>query len=302
MKSIPQITIGIPAYNEGQNLIYLLHDIQKQKQTDWVLDNIIVALDGSNDNSAQLLSEQHIKDLVVLDDSNRKGKAQRLNEIIEKSESDILVLLDADTKIIDPSFISKLVYPLINEKVDLSSPALIPIKAKTFVEKTLECSMSMKNYIFDTYKNGDNVFTCHGPARAFSKKLYINLRFPLSTGDDAYSYMFCKKNKYSYKYVSDTAIYFRGTTTIKEHTSQSLRFFDSIKQMSKIFGIKFVVQNYYLPINLILKSVIINLLKSPIYMTAYIPLVIFTFSKSLMIKRNIKPNLWMTAKSSKTLR
>lgn len=302
MKIIPKINIGIPAYNEGQNLIYLLQDIQKQNHSDWVLDNIIIALDGSNDNSSQLLSDLHMENLIVINDANRKGKAQRLNEIIEKSESEILVLLDADTKISDPLFISKLVYPLINKKVDLTSPSLIPIKAKTFVEKTLESSMSMKNYIFDTYKNGDNVFTCHGPARAFSKKLYKNLRFPLSTGDDAYSYLFCKKNQYSYKYVSDTAIYFRGTTTIKEHTSQSLRFFDSIKQMSKIFGIKFVVQNYYLPINLILKSAIIHLLKNPIYMSAYIPLVLFTFSKSLLIKRNKKPNLWMTAKSSKTLR
>src|SRR5215467_15696009 len=92
------VTIAIPAHNESQNIYDLLTNLVHQRQYTFVLDNIFVVCDGCTDNTVELARQlsNHYPVIKVLDDSLRKGKSQRLNEIYQQNKSDIIITLDGD--------------------------------------------------------------------------------------------------------------------------------------------------------------------------------------------------------------
>ncbi|RLC37977.1 glycosyl transferase family 2, partial [Candidatus Falkowbacteria bacterium] len=76
------VTVGIPAYNEADNIAYLLKDLLGQKQADFKLERIIVISDGSSDNTAEIAQKSGNKIIKVINGRIRKGVAMRLNQII----------------------------------------------------------------------------------------------------------------------------------------------------------------------------------------------------------------------------
>src|ERR1035437_9926602 len=93
-----KLSVGIPAYNEEQNIGYLINSILKQTQNAYVLEKIIVISDGSTDSTDLTVHEivNNDKRVLLVADKKRKGKAQRLNELFIMNKSDILIILDAD--------------------------------------------------------------------------------------------------------------------------------------------------------------------------------------------------------------
>ena len=87
------VTIIIPNYNEGNKLLRAVTSVQKQtyKQIE-----IIVADDGSTDNSISLVKEKNIKNLKVLllDHSGHPNFPR--NEAIKISNGEYIGFLDAD--------------------------------------------------------------------------------------------------------------------------------------------------------------------------------------------------------------
>ena len=64
---------------------------------DFILEKVIVVSDGSTDgtvSAAQSIADTRIE---VINRKEREGKAIRQNEICQMAESDVLVILDADT-------------------------------------------------------------------------------------------------------------------------------------------------------------------------------------------------------------
>lgn len=293
------VTVGIPAFNEEANIGFLLQDLLKQREENFHLRQIIIYSDGSTDRTVEIVRSILDKRIIVIENKKRKGPAVGQNEIFKKANTDALVLLNADIKIRDPYFIEKLIQPIREKKADLSSPKPKELQARNMFEEIIFISMKLKTYIFEHYRNGNNIYTCHGQARAFSKKLYKSITFTISVGEDAYSYFFCKTHNFRYAYVKQAQILYKLPDNMQDHQKQSVRFFQSQRELADIFGKDYVNSEYQLPKSLILQGIMHTFLTYPLQTAGYAALVIYMKIKAAFFGE--PRNIWEISKSSKSL-
>lgn len=109
-----KIFILIPAFNEGTVIQDVIKGIKKEG-----FDNIIVADDGSNDNTYQKAKE--IEGITVLRHKINRGKGAATKTGIEAAKllgADIIVTIDGDGQH-DPEDIKNLINPIIKENFDV---------------------------------------------------------------------------------------------------------------------------------------------------------------------------------------
>lgn len=298
----PTVTLGIPAYNEEKNISYLLKQLQKQIEESYHLEKIIIVSDGSSDKTAENAKNFHNARISVIDRKERLGLASSQNEILETATSDILILLNADIHITDSYFIEHLIQPIIEKKADLVTPEFKQLLPSTFFERILYRSNEFKTSVYEEFRNGKNVYTCCGPARAFSKRLYTKLRFKDSANEDAYSYIYAILNGYKYSHIHDTAVYFKLPSNLSDHKKQSTRFFYSKNKLIEEFGTENIKKNYNIPMPVIANIVRKYLLKYPLEISIYAGILSFTWFMSQFNKKKQNLNIWESAKSSKLLK
>jgi glycosyltransferase involved in cell wall biosynthesis len=296
------LTIGIPAFNEEANIGYLLEDLSEQKVTLVKLVEIIIVSDGSTDNTVQLARQvklpKNIK-LMVVQHKVRKGRAERQNEIMKMSQSDILVLLDADVLLRKSNFIDQLIKPIITHQSELTSARVREIEEESYFGKVLQASMDFKRSMFEKVNKGNNLYTCHGRARAFAKVLYKNITFRESIGEDAYSYLYAVSCGFTYQFVKSAEVFYKLPGTFADHEKQSVRFYNTQKMFEKEFGKDFVSKEDYLSTGFIIKNLARALFKNP-YLGVYF--VVASYLKLKSIFNNNFTNEWAISASSKSVR
>jgi cellulose synthase/poly-beta-1,6-N-acetylglucosamine synthase-like glycosyltransferase len=206
------------------------------------------------------------KRIHFIRNDKRRGLAAVQNTILARTATDVLVLLQGDIRLGAPDAISEMIKPILENNADLVVPASRELKPKTFFEQILFASCVMKTRIYENYNNGENIYTCRGIARAFSKKMYQSIHFPTSVGEDAYSYLYCLKKKMKYGFTKKAKVYYRLPNNVKDHLKQSLRFFNSQQLLYKTFKEDFVKKEYSLPKQLLLQSFFQSLMQSPLEM------------------------------------
>lgn len=111
MKSL---SVGIPVFNEEQNIAQLLVSIAEQDSKTFNLQEIIVYDDGSKDGTLRELrnlkaaSDYFKRKLTIKLSSQNRGKAHGLNVIFKHFKSDYLVLVDSDLILADKLILSSL--------------------------------------------------------------------------------------------------------------------------------------------------------------------------------------------------
>lgn len=108
------VSVIIPAYNEE---MVIKDAIERVLMTRNAKYEIIIANDGSKDNSAKIVTDNFGNNpLVTLLNLENGGKAVALNKAIKLAKGEIIIALDADTQF-EPDTISKLVRWFKDEKV-----------------------------------------------------------------------------------------------------------------------------------------------------------------------------------------
>jgi len=262
-------------YNEDRNILRLLKEVRLQKKDNFILEKIIISSDGSTDTSVAKIHGLADTAIEVLENKDRKGVARGINQIMEAAESELVILLNADIAIHDEQCFSKLVSLYQETKADLISPQIKPIKAKKIFEKAMNLSFQTVSDLSKSIKNGQNVYTCYGPARVFSKRLYKKMHVTKSIGEDAFSYFFCIKNGFRFLHTTCTTVFFRSPTTVQDYKKQTLRFSQSKKIMASEFGSDLVEKEYAIPARLNLQLAVKTLSKHPILFLYYFGVLIY---------------------------
>ncbi len=91
-----RITIGIPSYNERQNIVNLLRAIEAQHIP---ISEVLISDDSSDDTPTLVrnFAQHSILDIQLFHHDARRGAAAAWNEIVKKAKGDVIVLYDADT-------------------------------------------------------------------------------------------------------------------------------------------------------------------------------------------------------------
>jgi glycosyltransferase involved in cell wall biosynthesis len=294
-----KITIGIPAFNEEANIKRLLLSLLEQSYKRTELEKIIVYSDGSTDKTIREAESIKSDKIVLIKSASRLGQANAQNRIFEKSNSEILVLLNADIAIKDKNFIEKLASPIMeSENIGLTSPLVFPVKPETFFEKAIAQSHTEKNRLFKEI-GSDNIYLCHGRARAFSKRLYKKFKFPKVVAEDAYSYLICNELGLKFAFVSGTKIFFRSPQNINDHIKQSSRFSKGIGELEKFFNRDLIQKSFNIPVKKYIKFLFRFFVSSPSTAVIYVIVMIYTkvFSK---FSPRISP-IWSVSATSKKI-
>lgn len=268
---IKSLAIGIPAFNEEYFLPELLKAVMSQKISSAVLQEVIVLSDASTDETDRIVRQLRKTDarISLLRSDTRIGKGLMLNAFFTKTAADIAVVLDADITLQDNNTIEQLIQPIAVNTVDLTSAIVQPLSSKNWIQKVLAASMKLKEQVFLDWNNGDNIYTCHGRARAFSKRFYQKVRFIDSIGEDAYSYLVCKKLNMKYQLATNAQVFFELPKTFKDHAKQSIRFSHSQVSYVDQFDPDFIQAQYSLPKNLFFAKLLESLKTQPLEIISY---------------------------------
>jgi len=97
------VSVVIPAYNEEKNIAKCVESINNSKYPKSKLE-IVVVDDGSTDKTVDICKSLGVKVLK----QNHKGKVAALNNGINKSVNDFIIIMDADTTV-DPFSIKEII-------------------------------------------------------------------------------------------------------------------------------------------------------------------------------------------------
>ncbi len=294
MKSVPSVSIGIPAYNEAANIKQLLELILSQKETNFTLEKIFILSDGSTDATAKEVATLKDKRIIFKDDKKRLGKTVRLNQIFQLNTSDVLVLLDADVIFKDALLFSKLLKKVDFQKIGIAAINARSLPAHTFFEHSLETSVDLSRKIAQSWNNGDNYLSFKGCFLALSKAYAKTIQMPKKlTNNDAYLYFDAKQKGFGAAYVKDCAVYYKSPFTLSDHIKQSSRFQASKQELGKYFSKD--VLSYSPPRKIVVKCVSESFVTNPLYFISYLGI----HALSKLRKEQVTDPTWNIAGSTK---
>lgn len=139
------ISIIIPTLNEEDFLPGLLRSIKKQTFKDFEL---IVADAGSKDKTVEIAKKYGC--LVVGGGRPAKGR----NEGAKLAKGDLLLFLDADTKLPSKNFLKKILKEFKERKLDIASGFVQPMgESRFFSPKTVKFAFDFVNYFIQFNEN-----------------------------------------------------------------------------------------------------------------------------------------------------
>ena len=275
MNQRPSISIGIPAYNEARNIRELLMVLLEQNQGNFTFEEIIVVCDGCDDETAALARSVAHPLIKVIENTDRRGQQARQNDIVKSYRGDVLVLLEADTLPAQSDTLEKLVAPFLSP--DMSAPVSMVvgssynIEPASFFERVLYFGSYLKRGIFAEWKDGLNIYVCHGHSgRALSRSFTEKLSWPSDVPEDAYLYMWLKQCRLTMQRVSGASFYSRNVTTLSDRKKQVEKYLSGKKALEKYFDRRTLGREYTIPGLLIAKHILFAFLHTPFWTGAYL--------------------------------
>lgn len=262
-----KISIGIPLFNEGKSIHQLLISLLQQQHVS--IKEIILATDGSTDNTILEIKKVFDKRIKMINGNKRMGKAYRMQQIISVFSGDVLVFLDGDIQIKDNEMFSEILkkYPM--NTVSLIGVRSVPEKTGTLFQRFLLASMTFQDYIKRTWKHGDNYLAFKGNMLFLEKTFGKSITFPENlVNDDAYIYFLAKVKKLRSVYAHMYTVWYTLPSRFEDHVKQSARFSSSKKELMKYFSNEII--DYTFPKKIMITSFLKTLIKEHIYFIGYI--------------------------------
>lgn len=295
----PTVTIGIPAYNEQENIVFLITSLLSQELKQVTLQEIIVVSDGSTDTTVDIVTSLRNNKIKIVDRKNRRGLNQTLNEIVKSATGDILVIINADVLPENSAFIERLIKQMLKDRnIGIVGANTASLPSRSLFERIIANSHHFKQFLY-TRMNNNNIYLCHGRARAFSKDIYSRIVWPDNCPEDAYSYFFCKQQGYRFIFNRTATVLFRCPSNLQGHIKQSNRFRFGKYTLSRYFSEEVIQRNYKIPFNLLLRSLLYFTMRNPFSMPAF--LMITAYIRFLKTERPSHYSKYSIAYSSKNL-
>lgn len=295
------VSVGIPAYNEEANIWHLLDSLLCQKLRQNIkLQEIIVISDGSMDKTVELVRSIKDRRIKIFEHSKRSGLYKTQNEIVNLARSDILVILDADVLPHSNRFLEAIIDPIVKDhQVGLVGAETTSAHPRGFIEQIFADSHELKKDIYKKINRGQNLYLCHGRARAFSRNFFSQIRWPKDCPEDAFSYLLCIQKGFKFIFTPKAKVIFRSPSVVSEHAEKSNRFISGKKQIAIHFPPQLLKSQYHIPFPLVLKSIGKFLFKTPITTIGY--LLILLYIRLFKHQLQSHYSMWGIASTSKRI-
>jgi len=242
-----KISVGIPAFNEEANIKNVLEELLMQKETGFILKEILVVSDGSTDTTVEKVKEVRDKRIRIIKQPIRQGKSAAIDKILKNFDADFLILADADIHLADRQILEKFVTQTDFTKVGIVAPKFLPFKGRTIFEKALFYSVEMQNEIKAKWNDGNNYLSAKGCFLGLSRTFAKSVSMPTGlTNDDAFLFFKARALGLSTRYIENAVVFYKLPATFADHVFQSSRFQISHHELKNFFG-KNLKKEYKIP-------------------------------------------------------
>lgn len=301
-KKLPTLSIGIPAYNEEENIEKLIISIFKQTHIYFDLKSVIIISDGSTDRTNSIIRKfkKIFSEIKIVERTERLGKANALNLIYKLSNSDFLLTIDADVVFLGFSNLDAMIREMVNNpSLRMVGPLHIPTSTKFFFGNLSRFSYLIFRDAALKIDEGNNFYSSM-TSQVLKKILYKSFYYPPGTvSDQCYVYAVAIKNgKKGFKLVKDAKVVFGVAQTFHDWRVLSTRSVVGDKaDIIKHFGRK-VLKDYSMSRKLYILSLIKYFFINPIYAVGAVLMNIY-IRKFPYRKRHYKRGLWEMVTTSK---
>ena len=297
-----KVTIGIPAYNEEQNIENVLLSLMQQKTNTISLEKIIVNSDSSSDKTNAIVKRLNKKypAITLIENKDRKGKYFRVNQLFHTSKSEVLVILDADIALKGENFLETLVTSLVKDKKSVMTAAHVEfIRPKEFFAKVIHATFVFGDFMRLSVPGYDIAANFHGAATAYKKSFIQKVNIPTNLSDPhIYIYYMARKVK-GFRYCSEAVILQNPPLTMKDIKQLMQRSIGKEdKELERIFGKEMLQNANIIPV----KAKIIGLIKCFLWQPFYTPLAVimnYYFAKFARPEKVDKSPIWEINASTK---
>ena len=216
-----KVTIGIPTFNEEQNILSFLRSLEANTSNNYIISEVIIS-DDSSDNTPKIIDEftkSSSMNVRFIHHHERRGTAAAWNEIFEESTGDIIILYDADI-ILGQNCTHELASK-IQGKVGMCASNQKPIQVRGLLGRA---SFFISKWLESIRNRGLSQYTVMG--RALS--IYSDLAKKISIPKDIIAidlYLQCKVIEHGFDifYNENALIYFYPANNMSDFISQVLR-------------------------------------------------------------------------------
>lgn len=271
------VTIGIPAYNEEQNIGNLLNSVFVQKFKNLTISEIIIVSDNCSDETNEIIKSIKDSRITLVTNSLRKGQVSAQNYIFKVAKTDGVVLLEADTVLGNDKYLENLIGVALRKKVGLVQGYPQPLGKNNIISKTLFTQESL--YHLYNFKDSKlkKTFTSGRGGRLFTKAVYKSLVWPLNVPEDTYALLWCKQNNILvdcsktafalYRCPENVSDYIKERQKIKSGQSALTKYFN--KELIEMVYLRDFIKNFQMSLS--------YLINCPLYFFIYLFLKISTF-------------------------
>jgi glycosyltransferase involved in cell wall biosynthesis len=289
-----KITIGIPTFNEENNITNFVESLKKQDMNPNAIEKILF-IDDSNDNTPNLInrlkSENPNLRIELHHNNKRMGAGNAWNTIFKKADGEVIVLLDADIEL-EKNCIRNL-SDKVNETTGLCASNTVPIiqknnrysKASAFIAFWLRSLRLIKI----------TKYTTMGRALALYSKDVRDIEIPTDIiAIDLYIQCKILEKRKNVVYNDEAIVYFKTPLTKTDFLSQVTRAIIGHRQIKKH------IKNLSLevPFTTLLKEFLVKSIKHPGYSWALICCYTMLPYNYFRSKEKVS-YLWETAESTK---
>jgi glycosyltransferase involved in cell wall biosynthesis len=245
-----EVDIVIAAYNEQLCISDILQDVVSSSQSDWFqVQNIYVVSDASTDQTDDIVRRCSQSDdrVQLIRKPGIKGNNDSINRVIRLTNSDALVMLDADVRA-NENVLRYMVQPIYKGQAALVGANVIPAHPGAVLNPARRARH------FDGILEGEirrikpiSYWSFYGRALAMSRDLYQNLVLPDSHADDLFIYYFSRKKGYKLARAEDAVVYFEAPNSIGDFVDQYSRFMYHTEKARERFGAELVDNDMKVP-------------------------------------------------------
>lgn len=265
------VSIGIPAYNEEANIGHLLSALLRQKEENFTLKEIIVVSDGSTDKTESIVRSFNDPRVHLIVNESRKGQVGAQNMIFTIAESDVVIILEADTVPQEINYLAQIVKPIFtNDKTGLVQGNSTPLPARTLFGSVLKVQTDIYHNISIKNPNVSTWTTSGRGGRAFARHVYKKLRWPNAVPEDSYAALWCRSCGISTVFQESAVCNFRCPETFSDFLKARTKTASGGKSLERYFATDTIQKVYTRPLHLRALMFAEFILQHPFYASYYL--------------------------------
>ena len=293
----PTFTIGIPTVLAGKHLLRTVASILGQKSA-VPAGSMRIMLDG------QPMPVETLKalpaEMKVRKTAARQGQSAKLDDLFATTRTELIISTNDDV-VWAPETMTRILAARKSSWADLICVGVQPLPPHSIMERILSVGTDIKNEVIRRTPGHETYLVCNGRLLAISAKFASKLHIPHEIwNNDAYMYLFAKRNGFTVTYIDEPLCAYRDPATLREYIQQTCKFQQSQGENEKYFGP--LDSEYRIPMSLRIPAIAAALRRRPWWGSIYLLLYFATriLAMALPLPKKHKP-YWPIDMSTKEL-